>query len=196
MRRTLLVGVVLALAAALVVVLSDMFDLELGSVTLLGVALGAVVALVPDRSPLMRLAGFAAGFVITWVSYIIRAGFLPDTATGRGVTVGLVILLCVAVAALSFGRVPLWSTLVGAAAMAGAFEYTYSAEPPDVLATSTSTATSLLLTVAIGYLLVSLLAPREEIAAEAAERPREPRQPRRAGEDENHTLDEMMEKSQ
>ena len=45
MRRTLLVGAVLTVAAALVVVLSDLLDLKLESVALLGVALGAVVAL-------------------------------------------------------------------------------------------------------------------------------------------------------
>src|SRR6478672_783735 len=113
MRRTLLAGVVLAVAAVLVVVVSAIFDLELESVALLGGALGAVVALVPDRTPLARLGGFAAGFVAAWIGYALRAAVLPDTSAGRAVAVGLVVLLCVGVTALSMNRLPLWSTLLG-----------------------------------------------------------------------------------
>ena len=99
MRKTIIAGLVLALAAALVMWLSAVFDLELESVVLLGAAVGAVVALVPDRSPLVRFLGFAAGFVAAWVGYLVRAALLPDTAGGRAVAVGLILLLCVAVVA-------------------------------------------------------------------------------------------------
>ena len=67
MRRTLVAGLVLAVAAVLVVLVSSGLDLELESVALLGGALGAVVALVPDRSPLVGLGGFAAGLVAAWI---------------------------------------------------------------------------------------------------------------------------------
>src|SRR5690349_13875299 len=93
MRRTLVAGLVLALAAVLVVLVSSGLDLELESVALLGGALGAVVALVPDRTPLVRLSGFAGGFVAAWVGYVVRAALLPDTAGGRAVAVGLVLAL-------------------------------------------------------------------------------------------------------
>ena len=66
MRKNVLVGLVLTVAAVVVVLVSSVFDLELESAALLGAALGAVVALVPDRSPMMRLAGFAGGFVAAW----------------------------------------------------------------------------------------------------------------------------------
>ena len=191
MRRTLLVGAVLTVAATLAVLLSDTLDLEIASVALLGVALGAVTALVPDRNPIMRLVGFLAGFLITWVGYILRAGVFPDSTGGKAVTVALVLGLCVVVAAASVGRIPLWSTLTGAAAMAGAYEYTFAAAMPEVMTTSVSTATSLLMTAGLGYLLVSLLAPRPE-GAEAAPRPRK----ERPVEDNDPTaLDDMMEKS-
>lgn len=83
MRRNFLSGLALAIAAVLVVVLSATFDLELESVALLGAALGAVVALVPDRGPGARLAGFAFGFAIAWIGYVARALLLPDTSSGR-----------------------------------------------------------------------------------------------------------------
>lgn len=190
MRRTLLVGAVLTVAAALVVILSDLLDLKLESAALLGVAIGAVVALVPDRSPLMRLVGFLAGLAVAWVGYVLRAGVLPDSAGGRAVTVALVLGLCVVIAAASMDRIPLWATFTGAAAMAGAYEYTFAAAPPEVVSTSMSTATSLLMTSAVGFLLVSLLAPREATSPPT-------RRERAAKHQENDptALDDMMEKS-
>jgi hypothetical protein len=159
MRKSLLAGLVLALAAVVVVFVSSMFDLELESVALLGLALGAVVALVPDRSPMVRLAGFAGGFVAAWIGYFVRAALLPDSTGGRAVAVGLVVVLCVAIAVVSLDRIPLWTTLLGSAAMTGAYEFTYAAAPPEVVSTSVSTATTLLLNVAVGFLAAALVAP-------------------------------------
>lgn len=159
MRRTLLAGVVLAVAAVLVVVVSSAFDLELESVALLGGALGAVLALVPDRTPAARLGGFAAGFVAAWTGYLLRAALLPDTSGGRAVAVGLVVLLCVGTTAATMNRLPLWSTLLGTAALTGAYEFTFAAAPPEIAATSVSTATTLLLNVAVGFLAAAIVAP-------------------------------------
>jgi hypothetical protein len=171
MRKSIFAGVVLALAAALVMWLSAAFDLGLESVVLLGAAVGAVVALVPDRSPLVRFVGFAAGFVAAWLGFVVRAAILPDTAGGRAVAVGVVLLLCVAVVAVSAGRLPLWSALLGAAAMAGGYEYTYAAAPPEVATTSVSTATSLLFCVAVGFLVAATVAPYTRPAGVASTRP-------------------------
>jgi hypothetical protein len=161
MRRTLMAGGVLAVAAVLVVIVSSALDLELESVALLGGALGAVVALVPDRTPLVRLGGFVAGFVAAWIGYVVRAALLPDTAGGRAVAVGLVVLLCVGITAASMNRLPLWTTLLGTAALSGAYEFTFAAAPPELASTSVSTATTLLFNVAVGFLAAALVAPSE-----------------------------------
>jgi hypothetical protein len=158
-RKTLVAGLVLALAAVLVVLVSSAFDLELESVALLGGALGAVVALVPDRTPLARLGGFAAGFVAAWIGYVLRAAVLPDSAAGRAVAVGLVVLLCVGITAATLDRLPLWTTLLGTAALAGAYEFTFAAAPPELASTSMSTATILLFNVAVGFLAAAIFAP-------------------------------------
>ena len=189
MRRTLLVGGILIVAAVLVVVLSDLFDLRLESVALLGLAVGAVVALVPDQSPAMRLVGFAAGLAAAWVGYLVRAGFLPDSVAGRAVSIVMVLAVCVVVAAATAGRIPLWAPLLGAAAMVGAYEYTYAAAPPEVTSTSVSAVTSLLMTAAIGFLAVALTSPR----LQAAE-PRPHRKSKAVAED-SDSLDEMMERA-
>jgi hypothetical protein len=188
MRKTLLVGVVLVVVATLAVALSDVFDLEFDSVAVLGIGVGAVVALVPDRSPLMRLAGFAAGFLAAWIGYLVRAGLLPDSTGGRASGVALVIFLCVAVAVASIDRVPLWATLLGAAAMSGAYEYTYAAAPSEVVSTSMSSVTALLLTSAIGFLIVALVAP----GTDEDSRPTW-RRTRSTDEGDQHSLDDMME---
>lgn len=159
MRKSMLAGLILALTTVLVVLASGVFDLKLESVALLGAALGAVVVLVPDRTPLMGLAGFAGGVVAAWIGYILRAAVLPDSTGGRAVAAGLVVALCVAVVALSMERFSLWSTLLGAAGLAGAYELSFAAAPPEVLATSTSAATTLMLTVAVGFVVTLVAAP-------------------------------------
>ena len=189
MRKTLLVGGALIVAAVLLVVLSDLFDLRLESTALLGLTIGAVVALVPDQSPAMRLLGFGAGLVVAWISYLVRAGFLPDSVAGGAVSIVLVLAVCVALAALTAGRVPLWSTLLGAAAMAGAYEYTYAAAPPEVVSTSMSTVTALLMTTALGFLAVALTTPRAADATRATRK-------RDARDEETTSFDDIMEAAQ
>ena len=188
MRKSLLAGVVLAVAAMLVVAMSAALELDLESTALLGVALGAVVALVPDRSPLVRLAGFAAGVVISWLGYVARAALLPDTASGRAVAVGIVVLLCVGVTAATMNRVPLWSVLLGTAGFAGAYEFTFAAAPPELPSTSVSTVTVLLFNVAVGFLVAALAAPAEGPAA--VERRRST--PLGGDQSPNAALDDMM----
>lgn len=188
MRNSLLAGIALLVAAAVVVVLGAVFGLELDSVALLGVALGAVVALVPDGRPGMRLAGFLVGFVTAWFAYLVRAGYLPDSNGGRFVAVALVIVLCVAVAAATAGRLPLWAMLVGTAAMVGAFEAAYTVAPSQVLSTSTSTATTILLTAAVGFLAAAFVAPSPGADARPVSAAR-----RRSGDDTDSDELSMME---
>lgn len=190
MRRTLLVGLGLIVVGVLAIFLDSWFGLDLEPVALFGIVVGAVLALVPDGSPFMRLTGFVGGVVVTWVAYFLRAGVLPDTAGGRAVALGLVIALAAGIAAVSFGRIPLWSTLLGAAALAGAYEFTFDDAPPEVATTSVIAATSLLFTAALGFLVAAVFAP-------AGEEPPEPREsrPLRSDDEETHSLDDMMEES-
>ncbi|GAA1475814.1 hypothetical protein GCM10009623_02600 [Nocardioides aestuarii] len=166
MRKTLISGLLLVAAAFLTVLLGDWLDLDVESVALLGVAAGAVVALVPDAGVGRRLAGFALGVVVTLVGYLVRAAVLPDTTGGRAVFAALVVGLLVVVAAVSLGRLPLWSGLLGAATFAGAFEATYTLAPPRVVENATNTITGLVLCIAVGFAAASLAAPARERATE------------------------------
>jgi hypothetical protein len=165
MRRTLISGLLLVAAAFLTVLLGDWLDLDVASVALLGVAAGAVVALVPDGGAGRRVAGFGLGVLVTLVGYVVRAAVLPDTTGGRAVFAALVVGLCVVAAAVSLGRLSLWSGLLGAATFAGAFEATYNLAPPRVVENATNTLTGLVLCVAVGFAAAALAAPRREQSA-------------------------------
>lgn len=174
MRTTMLTGGVLVVAAVAIVMLSSTLGLDVESVALMGAATGAVIALVPDRTPQARLIGFLVGFGASWLAYLVRAGFLPDTHAGHALAVGLVVIVCTLVAGLSRDRVPLWATLVGAAALTGSYETTYVEAPSQVLSTSASSSTSVLLAVALGFFAAALVAPGrrpadEDVAAPASE---------------------------
>ena len=178
MRRSLIAGLTLAAFAALIIGLGQLFGLDLQAVALLGAALGGVLGLVPHPFPLGKLGGFVLGFVVAWVGYALRAAVLPDSATGRAVAAFLVVAVIATACAVSAEHVPLWSGLLGAAAIAGAYEEVYTNAPSQFLKESPTAATTILLAAALGYLATTLVA--EGVGAGAA---RESRRVRRADDD-------------
>lgn len=185
MRKTILAGLSLVAATALTVFVGEGLHLEVEAVAVLGVAAGAIVVLVPDQTASRRLAAFALGFVAAFVGYLFRAAITPDTATGRAAAAGVIVLLCVGVVAISMGRLPLWAALLGGASVAGAYEFTYAQAPTRVLDTSVSSATALLLCVAVGFLVTTLATGAKPSTPVAASPPADDQTP----------LDDMMETS-
>ena len=179
MRRTALGGAILAVLASLLVLFGQALNLDLERVALTGAALGAVIALVPDRTPLLRAAGGVTGFLVAWLGYGLRAQLLPDTSFGRALAVLLVVLLLMAVAVMSGTRVPLWSLLVGAASLSAAYEVTFMTTPSAFLYDSPTAATQMALAAGVGYLAASFLGPAIDTdrAAERSSRPGHPTPP-------------------
>lgn len=159
MTRHVLAGAFLAVIATLTVLLSGVLGPEVQGVALLGAALGGALGLVPDRTPGQRAGAFAAGFAAAWLGYLLRAAALPDAPSGRAVAVLVVLLVCLAVGAGTRGRLPLWATLLGAAAMAGSYEVAYAADPSGFATTSPVAATAVLLTAGAGFFATALLGP-------------------------------------
>jgi len=168
MRRSLIAGLVLAVFAALIIGLGELFGLDLQHVALMGAALGGVLGLVPHPHALGRLGGFAVGFVLAWIGFALRAALLPDSATGRAVAAFLVVALITVACSVSAGRLPLWSGLLGAAAIVGAYEETYTNAPSQFLKEAPTAATTVLFAVALGYLATSLVAEGLRASAPAA----------------------------
>lgn len=152
MKTRVIKGAVLALFGALTIAFGHLLGLDLDQVALLGVTLGAVIGLVPDRTLTQRITGFAIGFVLAWMGYALRAGLLPDIAAARAIVVFGVIAVAMLVAIASGSRIPLWSILVGTAAMVGAYEQTYAAAPSLFVTDSVTAATTVLMAVAMGVL--------------------------------------------
>lgn len=159
MTRHLLAGVALAAAAALTAAVAGLVGPEVLGVALLGLALGGALALVPAATPARRAGAFALGLVAAWAGYLLRAVALPDATSGRVVAVVAVVAICVVVAVVSGGRLPLWAALLGAGAMAGAYETAYAANPTAVLSTSPAQATAVLVAAGLGFLAAALVAP-------------------------------------
>jgi hypothetical protein len=171
MKRTVIGGVALALIAAAAVYIGDALNLGLGN-PLLGVGLGGVLALAPGEHKLGRLAGFLVGVLLALVGYGISAQFMPASSGGSAATAVITLALATAAAALSFGRMPIWSVLLGVAGFVGAYDYIYDDKPYDFLNSSVETLASFLVTFGLGYLtaaLIDWLFPDEEVVP-AAER--------------------------
>jgi len=162
MKTRVIKGAVLALFGALTIAFGHLLGLDLDQVALLGVTLGGVIGLVPDRTLAQRITGFAIGFALAWIGYGLRAGLLPDIAAARALVVFGVIAVAMLIVVATGSRIPLWSTLVGAAALVGAYEQTYAASPSLFVSDSPTAATTVLLAVAMGVLGSVLLG--EDIA--------------------------------
>jgi hypothetical protein len=190
MRRTAVGGVILAVTAFLLVLVGQALDLNLEQVALTGAALGAVVALVPDRPPLFRVGGAALGFLIAWGGYGVRAGLLPDTSTGRALAALLVLLVLTGVSLATLTRIPLWSRLVGAAAMTAAYETTFMILPSAFPYESPTAATQMALAGAVGYLAASFLG--SPVEGDDERRPVRRRKPDQADDGPRAELDSLM----
>jgi hypothetical protein len=158
------------------------------------VAAGAIVGLVPDQTVSRRLAAFALGLLAAYVGYLVRAAVTPDTSAGRAVAAAFIVLLCVGVYAISGGRLPLWSALLGSASLAGAYEFTYTQAATRVLDTSVSSATALMLCVAVGFLVATTAQPGPRNPGSATGESPETEPPAR-DESRSARLDDMMETS-
>lgn len=170
MKRTVFGGLALAIAAALAVYLGDALNLGLPN-PLLGVAVGGVLALAPGGHKLGRLAGFLVGVLLALVGYGINAQFMPSNSTGVAITAALTLGLATAAAALSFGRMPLWSVLLGVAGFVGAYDYIYNEDVPEFLTTSVETLGRFLVVFGLGYLtaaVIDLVFPEEPGKAQPA----------------------------
>lgn len=157
MRRTLVTGGLLAVFAALLAQFGGALGLEEIRSALLGAALGAALGLVPGNdAALPRAVGFLVGFALGWIGYALRAGVLPDTGSGRAVAAFLVIAVLTGVCAATLGWLPLWSGLLGIAAIAGAYEFAFGLDPTAFTTESVTAATTVLLAAAVGFLVGAL----------------------------------------
>jgi hypothetical protein len=105
----------------------------------------------------------------------------------------VVVALIAVVAAVSRGRLPLWSGLVGAASIVGAYESVYTNAPSQFLTESPAAATTVLLAVGLGFLATNLLAAQTSPSAEpVTTRPRRATTARADKADSTTDLDDLV----
>jgi hypothetical protein len=163
MRRSIVAGLLLAAATSVLILISDPLSLNVEQFALIGVLIGALLGLMTDIAVWDRLAGFGIGLVAAWVTYGLRAGFLPDSSGGRAVAVVGLLAFLVLIVWLVGGRLHLVPMLIGVAALAGAYELTFLDAPPRFLEESSVAVTGVLLAAAVGFactvLASSLIGP-------------------------------------
>ena len=156
MRKVLMTGALIGLAAAAAILLSGVLGQSLQHLGVLAVVLGAVIALAAGRTWWGAPAGLGIGMLVAWVGYGLRALLLPDATAGRAVAALLVILVTTVVVALAGGRIPLWSGLLGVAAMIAGYEQSYKEAPSAFLSESPAAFTTMLVGLGLGYLAATL----------------------------------------
>lgn len=179
MKRTLFGGFALAIVAFAAVYIGDALNLGLPN-PLLGVPVGGALALAPGGQKLGRYIGFLIGVLIALIGTAINAQFMPSSSSGVAVTAALTLGLVTGAAALSFGRMPLWSLLLGVGGFAGAYDYVYNDAPYNFLQTSTLALGTFMVLANLGFLtgfVVDYLFPEESDEAE----PEEAKEPETVG---------------
>ena len=180
-RQTLLIGGTLAAFAALLVDHGSHFGASVAPTALLGVAIGAALGLIRNTSTAARAGSFIAGFVIAWIGFALRAGFLPDIPAGRAIATAVVVLLITALSAFSGDRVPMVASLLGASALTGAYEFTYAANPAAFTTDSVAAASTAMLCASLGFFITELIsvlgsrpATRTEVEGDGSEAAAQP----------------------
>lgn len=156
-KSSLIIGLLITALGALVIDHGARVGLQLIHLGEMGLAVGAVLGLVPDRPPAWRAGSFAVGFIAAWLGFALRAGLLPDIPLGRAIATLIVLGLVTVATTVSFGRFPLWAGLLGVAAFSGGYETTFSADPTSFLSDSMTDATTIAIAVALSFFVVTLI---------------------------------------
>ena len=151
MVSKILAGVTLAVASVVALLIGDGLGWDVDGVLFLGAGVGGALGLISGASALARIGGLLLGLLAASIGYALRAAILPDSTGGRAVAIVVVVVVAVGLVLLTFGRVPLWSALLGVGALGGAYEVAFTDSPGSLTSTLPATLTLLLFMVAVGF---------------------------------------------
>jgi hypothetical protein len=150
-------GLVLAVFALVIYLLPGELGTPAIAYTVLGLAVGAIVGLLPDVDPVARLMAFMLGLLLAFASYLVRGGLLPYTKAWSAVVVLLLLAIITGVTALFRSGAWFVSMLLGAGTLYGAVEVSFQVAPSAYLATAGLALVSILFSFGIGYMVSALL---------------------------------------
>jgi hypothetical protein len=152
MARTVILGAVVALLAALLAVVGS----PLGITTLWPVLLAVAVGLAAGHVTLGRVVAYVLGTVVSLVAMAVSAAALPQTGLSDAIVVVLGVVLLTVVAVVSGGRAPLWAGLAGFVAFAAYYEPIYAANPTLFLSEAPVALITVLLAGALGIAIATV----------------------------------------
>jgi hypothetical protein len=153
MKRVFVLGTILAVFTFLAVVLGAWAQLDLDNV-LFATGCGALLGLIANKSPGVRIGAFLLGFVVGTLGYLFRAAVLPDNVLAQGIAAFFGILIVTLICGLTRGRLPFWGALLGLIAITGAYNATFTAAPYDFIQSALATTGSLLACAGVGMLAI------------------------------------------
>lgn len=159
MGKVFIQGIALAIAGFVAIALNQMLNLGLGSIAF-GLAVGGVLGLVSDGGPVGRVGGFLVGILVALIMYVVRVLFLNDSFAGQVVAMVLALGIITVICALTFGKLPLWTALLGVGLVVGAYETSFVAAPQNLTSELLQYTTTALVPAALGFLAAVFVANR------------------------------------
>lgn len=132
MGKTFVQGLVIIAAGIVALLLNQLLNLGLGSITF-GLAVGGILGLVSDGGPVGRVGSFVVGMIVAMVLFVLTVLLLNATFLGQTITILIGIGLITVICALTGGRLPLWAGLLGAVLVLGAYGQVFVANPAGIL---------------------------------------------------------------
>jgi hypothetical protein len=146
-------GLLLAVFAAVTYLLPGVLGTPAIAYAVLGLAVGAVVGMLPDADPVARLMGFILGLLLAFASYVVRGGFLPYTKFWSALVVLLLLAIITGITALFRSSTWFISMLLGAGILYGAVELPFQLAPSGYLAAAGLALISIMFGFGIGYMV-------------------------------------------
>lgn len=150
---TLIGGFSLAVLALVVYLLGT----PLIAYTVLGLAMGAIVGLLPGADPANQICAYFAGLLLAFASYVVRGGLLPYTKGSAAIVVLLLLLVVTGITAVVRRRAWFVLMLLGVATMYGTVESAFQAAPSAYMTLAGLTFVGILLGFGLGFAVSALL---------------------------------------
>lgn len=159
MGKTFVQGLVILAAGIVALLLNQLLNLGLGSITF-GLAVGGVLGLVSDGGPVGRVGAFVVGLIVTMILFVLSVLVLNTTFVGQVLTIVIGLGLITVICALTGGRLPLWAGLMGAILVAGAYGNAFASNPAGILTELPQYTTQALVPCALGFLAAVFVADK------------------------------------
>ena len=150
-------GLALAVFALVIYLLPDQLGTPAIAYTVFGLAIGAVVGMLPDADPVARLMGFTLGLLLAFASYVVRGGYLPYTKWWSAGVVLLLLAIITGIAILFSSTTWFASMLLGAGILYGVVELQFQAAPSAYLASAAVAFLSITFSFGLGYMVTTVL---------------------------------------